>query len=142
MASATELGPSEPGQAHSVDSQVLNPVNWWEIEVPDLGQASAFYGTVFGWTMVPFGESSVFAKRGESLVCGLTLVAGTPSGRGVRAYLDTSDLEATLARVVEAGGAVTTPRTLVDTGGDMGWYALFTDPSGVTLGLWTGTPPS
>jgi predicted enzyme related to lactoylglutathione lyase len=51
-------------------------------------------------------------------VCGLSRVGGEPSGRGARACLETSDLE------------------------DMGWYALFTDPSGVTLGLWTGTPPT
>lgn len=123
-------------------SEVLSPVNWWEIEVPDLDEAGAFYGAVFGWTMVPFGDSSLFAMRGESMVCGLNRVEGEPSGRGVRAYLESTDMEATLARVQEAGGTVVTGRSLVDMDGDMGWWALFTDPSGVNLGLWTGTPPN
>lgn len=121
--------------------EILNPVSWWEVEVPDLEKAGAFYGAAFGWTMVPFGDTALFAMSGESMVCGLNQVEGEASGRGIRAYLATTDMEATLDLVDEAGGTVVTKRTPVDTGGgDMGWWALFQDPSGVNLGLWTGTP--
>src|SRR3954469_10431094 len=38
------------------EDSTLNTVTWWEMPVADLAQAQRFYGTVFGWTFVPFGE--------------------------------------------------------------------------------------
>jgi hypothetical protein len=63
MGAGAENTTADSGRTETAQSAVLNPVNWWKIEVPDLDQASAFYGTVFDWTMVPFDDSSVFAKR-------------------------------------------------------------------------------
>jgi predicted enzyme related to lactoylglutathione lyase len=122
--------------------EIAHPVNWWEVEVTDLERAGAFYSAVFGWSMRPFGADAMFAMRGESMVCGLVRGEGPPQGRGVKAYLETTDMEATLGRVESAGGAVVHRRALVADDGSMGWWALFTDPSGVTLGLWTGNPPT
>ncbi len=45
--------------------------------------------------------------------------------------------EGTLERIVAAGGKVALARTEIQ---GMGWFALFTDPTGNTVGLFTDKP--
>lgn len=119
---------------------MTHAVTWYEIQVTDLEAAKAFYGEVFGWTFESWGESFVVAKAGDQMVCGLDLVAGdlSPAGRSVRVYVEVPDLEDTLNRVEKAGGKVVEQRVAVP--GDNGWYAVFADPSGLKLSLWTNAP--
>jgi len=125
----TNLGPSTP---------VANPFSWCDIEVTDLARAEAFYGEVFGWEFVPFGDDFRMATTDGALVCGLMKADGAVAGRGLRGYIATDDLEATLRRIEAAGGSVAQARQEI--GGDFGWWALFRDPSGVSLGLATDQP--
>ena len=123
-------------------AQQNNTVTWWELQVPDLEQAKAFYAEVFGWTFQPFGDDFVMACTPDGIPIG-GLDSGTgqgesPAGRGVRVYVQVADLEATTAKVTAVGGAVTTPRTLI--ADEYGWFATITDPSGLTLGLVTSNP--
>jgi uncharacterized protein len=117
-------------------------ITWWEIQVPDLEQAEAFYGGVFGWTFKPFMEGYHAAYDAEGkMVCGITKVDGEPSGRQIHVVFDLSakeTLEETLAKVTECGGTVKAPRTQI--GQDMGWYATVADPSGLSFDFWTGDP--
>ena len=53
-------------------------------------------------------------------------------------YSDVDDLEKTLTQVVRLGGKVERSRTHL--GGDDRWLATFTDPYGVSIGLWMGLP--
>ncbi len=106
----------------------LGTVSWWEIPVPDLDKAKTFYTAVFGWSYTPFGEGYEGILAGETMIGGLTTSGGEDAGEGIRIYVNVDDIEATLATVESNGGAVKTPRTEV--GGDMGWWANFTDPAG------------
>jgi len=47
-------------------------------------------------------------------------------------YVDTADIDASLAKVEQLGGKVMLPRSEIP---GMGWFALFSDPSGNQIGL-------
>ena len=122
-----------------------NPLNWWEIQVPDLERAKAYYGGVFGWTFKAWrdGYEGVHLDDADgTMIGGLTRAEGNVAGRGVHVCFsaDRGDdtLEQLLDRVQRHGGAVAKRRTEI--GGDMGWYATVTDPSGISFDLWTGRP--
>ncbi|MEH3068128.1 MAG: hypothetical protein PGN15_08770 [Aeromicrobium erythreum] len=57
---------------------------------------------------------------------------------GQRVYVDVDDLEATLVRAVELGGAVERGRLALDE--DDRWCAMFRDAPGAPFGLWTSRP--
>jgi predicted enzyme related to lactoylglutathione lyase len=137
MSEATDVRAEGAAPAQQNDT-----VTWWELQVSDLEPARAFYGAVFGWTFQPFGDDFLMASAPDGTPLG-GLDGGTgkgesPAGRGVRVYVQVEDLEATLAKVTAAGGAVTTPRTVITE--EYGWFATFTDPSGLTLGLVSSNP--
>jgi predicted enzyme related to lactoylglutathione lyase len=112
---------------------------WHEFQVPDLTAAKEFYSAVFGWTYQPFGESFVICQNPDGqMVAGLDEVAAEPAGRHVRVYVESDDLEAALDRVAAAGGTVVHPRRVISE--EFGWFALVTDPSGLTFGLSTSHP--
>jgi predicted enzyme related to lactoylglutathione lyase len=112
--------------------------SWWDILVDDLEVAQRFYRAVFGWTFPIPGPDFVVVFDGTEQVGQLYASSEQVSGRGIRMYFDTDDLEAILAKVASAGGIVKTERTPI--GPEMGWYGEFTDPSGVTIGLHTSVP--
>jgi len=113
-------------------------VSWWDIQVDDLAVAQRFYGEVFGWTFPLSRPDFVVVHDGTEQVGQLYASREQVSGRGIRMYFDTEDLEGVLARVQPAGGRVRTERSLISP--EMGWYGEFTDPSGVVIGLWTKDP--
>ena len=116
-----------------------NPVTWWEIQVPDLDAAKRFYGGLFGWTFKPFMEGYEAAHVGDAMVGGMVQTEGDPAGRHINVVFNLDagpdTLESALEKVVSLGGAVRQDRTNI--GGDMGWFASVTDPSGLRFDLWT-----
>lgn len=116
-----------------------NPMCWWEIQAPDLAQAKAFYGGVFGWTFKPWGDDFLAAYVEESMVGGVRQKKGPVAGRAVHVCFQVEDsLERALERVEKHGGAVILGRTEIAP--EMGWYATAEDPSGIRFDLWTGKP--
>lgn len=113
-------------------------VTWWEIPVPDLEKSKAFYGAVFGWTFQNFGGTYEMIHAEGEMIGALDATQQGSAGDGAALYFNVADMEDTLARVVASGGSVVTGR--VEIGGGMGWSALFRDPDGFRIGLWTGTP--
>jgi len=116
-------------------------ITWWEIQVPDLEQAKAFYGGVFGWTFKSWMEGYDAAHdAGGKMICGISRVEGEPAGRHIHVVFDVDGygdtLEQALAKVREHGGTIRTPRTLIAP--EMGWFATVVDPTGLTFDLWTG----
>ena len=121
-------------------ADVITRLDWWEIPVPDLEEATQFYGAVFGWTFKPFGDDYLSAHGpDDTMLGGIFKAPAEELGNGVRITFGTDDLEAVLERVTAAGGTVVNPRSEI--GGDMGWWAAFTDPAGRWLGLSTTNPP-
>ncbi len=119
----------------------LNAVSWFEIGAKDLARSEAFYEAVLGRPMLrrePMGPSvgSVFSYGGSgvggALMCGPSAPVYGPGGTLV--YLDASpSLDAALARVEKAGGAVALPKHALPPG--MGFFAHMTDPDGNRVGL-------
>lgn len=110
---------------------------WIDLMVPDPRMAMDFYGALFGWDFVDQGDES-----GNYLLCsvGGHLVAGLGGSSPIReappvwtTYLATSDVDATAARVSEAGGRVLIGPLDVMTRGRM---AMVVDSTGARFGLW------
>jgi len=110
------------------------------VDIPcrDIARARSFYGRVFGWTFDDFGEDYVLFKTGGEVGGGLEQWHGElPAERGVTLYVEVEDIAHYLKKVSEAGGRVVKEKTKI--GEKFGYYGLFTDSEGNTLGLWSRT---
>ena len=115
-----------------------NAINWFEIPVADMERAVRFYEAVFATKLhreVFGGHDHAIFTRDEPAVAGALVKSAelTPSAAGARIYLDTrGELDACLARVPAAGGAVVVPKMDI---GDPGWIAIVRDTEGNAVGL-------
>ena len=115
-------------------------ISWWEMNVPDMERATAFYGAVAAWDLQPMEgfEGYVIVNVGGVGVGALQASQdGDPQGRSTRLYVEVSDLEDTLARVRQNGGTVEQERMPVP--GDQ-WVATARDPFGNSIGFATNNP--
>jgi predicted enzyme related to lactoylglutathione lyase len=95
----------------------------------DLSKTKAFYAAAFGWTFQDWGDS--YCDYNEGLNGGFT---SDPDGVKVpMVVLYADDLEAMLARIEAAGGAITHP--IVSFPGGRRFH--FKDPAGNQLGVWS-----
>jgi len=112
---------------------------WADIPVTDLPRAMKFYGHVTGEKIMQFPGMDEVAVIGDptsdtSVISADLYLGGTPSKVGPTVYLNThGDLDAMLARVVEAGGEVERPKAFM--GPMVGWIATFFDSEGNRIGL-------
>ncbi len=110
-----------------------------ELVTPDQAAAKQFYGPLFGWELedVPMGDMGYYvavAKEGDA-VAGISGqmpgMEGHPAFWGV--YLAVDDVDATTAKVADAGGKVDAePFDVMD----MGRMASIQDPTGARVNLW------
>lgn len=111
---------------------MANPVAWFEISGPDPEGLQHFYTEAFDWQIDadnPMNYGMVGPQEG-----------GIPGGVGpspdgqpyVVFYVAVADLQATLDKVGELGGATVTPPMDVPGGPTI---AFFTDPAGNRIGL-------
>lgn len=114
-------------------------LGWFEISVTDFQRACAFYEEVLGVKLevLDLGDMLMALLPAEDGGVGGALqhdAAARPSEHGTVVYLEAGpDLQPALDRVVQAGGRVTVPKSLVP--GDQGYYALFIDSEGNRVGL-------
>ena len=115
-------------------------VTWIDLSTPDVKAAAAFYRQLLGWTDVeksatPMGDYYI-GKVGDRQVGGMMgqgpELAGTPPMWTVFVYAD--DVDATAARVVDAGGTVHTPPFDIPEAR----IAVIADPAGAMFGLFGG----
>lgn len=116
-----------------------HPIVHIEIPAADAKAAGTFYQEVFDWKIetdptfnyVQFqsegGPGGGFVKPG-----GEAPVEYKPDRLLV--YLATDDIEATLASIEAHGGKTVAPKMEIP---GVGWWAVFTDPSGNHLALYT-----
>jgi hypothetical protein len=115
-------------------------ISWFEIPALDLSRASAFYEQILGVTLNrgEMGSHSLAVfpydreqTTGGCLIAGLEL---KPSEHGPVVYLNAGEsLDAVLARVIPAGGAIVVPRTELPAG--MGAFAHILDSEDNRVGL-------
>ena len=109
------------------------PVVHFEIGVGDASRSQSFYGELFDWSIQTdeSGYGLVETGAGSGINGG---VMQTPEGvpAYVTMYVGVDDLERYLERAEQLGG-----KTIMEpmAAGEMGSFAMFTDPDGNTIGL-------
>jgi len=106
-----------------------------EIPAENADAAAKFYADLFGWKIQPVPDMNyVMWEDGTGAGGGFPQISeDTPAGR-VLVYIDSDDIEADLKRVAQLGGKVLNAKTEIP---QMGWFAIFEDPSGNALALYT-----
>lgn len=120
---------------------MLNPnvPAWFEIPASRLDRAQKFYESILGVNLnrqnMGGGELAVFPYGGKPHASGALIEHADcePSVLGSTVYLNVSDLDAVLDRVVANGGDTLVPRTEIP--GGMGFFAQFIDSEGNRVGL-------
>ncbi|TMJ16049.1 MAG: VOC family protein [Alphaproteobacteria bacterium] len=82
-------------------------LNYVEFPVGEIGEAKAFYESVFGWTLTAFGPSYAATLSGDTDI-GLQADASEAT-KAPLPVVEVDDLEATLAAVEAAGATITRP---------------------------------
>ncbi|HEY2075452.1 MAG TPA: VOC family protein [Streptosporangiaceae bacterium] len=115
---------------------------WWEVETPDPEAFQRFHGQLWGWEYerafvdTKLGADYWIIKHAGKGIGGLQRsVTGAQPQAGTRLYVEVDNLEEALRQVEALGGAVERGRTAL--GGDDRWFAIASDPSGVSFGMWT-----
>jgi predicted enzyme related to lactoylglutathione lyase len=107
------------------------------VELPstDPQRAAQFYGELFGWRIVtaPGMDYIMFDPEAQP-GGGFPATDDVYTAGGAIVHVTTDDIEASLAHVASLGGQTVVPKTEIP---GMGWYAVFRDPSGNKVGLYT-----
>ena len=113
-----------------------HPICHVEIPAIDPASASTFYADLFEWQIEvdPTRNSHMFQPQrgpgGAFVEVGETM--GARIGE-VLMYVSTDDIDATLAHAEALGAETLTPKTEVP----HGWFAVFADPAGNRIALYT-----
>lgn len=110
----------------------MGKVEHFEIPADDVSRAKAFYGSVFGWSYEEWdADTAMIHPAGEGTIGGdISAREGRP---GPTVVITVDSIEDALAAVVAAGGSAIGE---IQSLGDEGRYAYFTDSEGNRLGLW------
>jgi predicted enzyme related to lactoylglutathione lyase len=114
-------------------------IAFFEVISPDAKRAQNFYAELFGWQVsadpAMGGYGLVDTGGGEGAVGGGIGPADDAGSKGVRIYMQVDDLDAYLSRAEQLGGRKLVPPT--DLPGDYGKFAMFSDPDGNPVGLYS-----
>lgn len=119
-------------------------VNWFEIPVFDIARAERFYTAVLNASFAPncatsqqIQAMSIFACNDSADSVTGCLIQGegyAPATAGSLVYLNAEpSIDAALARVQRAGGAITLPKTALPPG--LGFFAHIIDSEGNRVGI-------
>ena len=114
-----------------------------EIPASDPKEAAQFYSDLFGWNTgaSQTGGGEYWSFRPDAQPGG----GFNPVGEGglwpvkpgdVFIYISTDDIDATLAKAESLGAKTVNSKTEIP---GMGWWGMFTDPTGNKIGLFTDT---
>ena len=98
------------------------PIVFFDIAGPDAAKLKSFYAQNFGWTIDAANGIATANLKGT--------LRQDPAETLV--YVGVPDINATLKKIVDGGGSVVLPRTVVP---NVVTFALFKDPAGNRMGL-------
>jgi predicted enzyme related to lactoylglutathione lyase len=117
-----------------------HPIVHVEFSAKDREAAGKFYGEIFGWKIeqMPQMNYATFDAEGGPGGGFNPLSDENPAGT-VTVYIETDDIDATLAKISAKGGKVVAPKAEIP---GYGWFGIFADPTGNKVGLYTAMPRS
>lgn len=115
-------------------------IAWIDLTVPDAGEVRQFYETVTGWTssgvdMGGYSDFNMTPPASDRPVAGVCHARGSNADLPAQwlIYVIVADLDASLRRTADLGGAVVAgPKNM----GGQGRYAVIRDPAGAVAALW------
>jgi predicted enzyme related to lactoylglutathione lyase len=111
------------------------------IEIPAQNETAAgkFYQDLFGWK-ITHDEQMHYTmwEPGEGPGGGFNPLGPDTKPGNIILYVASADIEADLKKVEKLGGKVLRPKAEIP---NTGWFALFQDPTGNTMALYTGMHP-
>jgi predicted enzyme related to lactoylglutathione lyase len=119
----------------------MNPVSYFEIPALDIDRAVDFYTAVFGFAFerlrVDGKDMALFPNTDGAGGASGALVKGegyVPGQAGARLYLSVADIQLTLFRTEQAGGALLKPEQAI---GAFGFVADIADSEGNCIALYS-----
>jgi predicted enzyme related to lactoylglutathione lyase len=113
-----------------------HPIVHIEFSSQDRAESAKFYGDLFGWKTQDMPEMNYTTfDTGNGPGGGFNPTSDQVKAGDVFVYVATDDIEATLAKAESLGGRTVMPKTEIP---ETGWLAMFTDPTGNVVGLYTG----
>jgi predicted enzyme related to lactoylglutathione lyase len=114
-----------------------HPIVHIEFSAEDRAAAAKFYSELFGWKTehIPEMNYTTFESGEGSPGGGFNPLSEQVKAGDVYVYVQTDDIEASLAKAESLGGKTAMPKTEIP---NVGWFAFFTDPTGNMVGLYTG----
>jgi predicted enzyme related to lactoylglutathione lyase len=105
----------------------------FELPSADVDRAKGFWSGVFGWTFAGMeGPFEYFMTQGEEPTG--AIYKGDDAGSGPVVYFATDDIDATLAKIREAGGSADDKQPIPT----VGWFARCKDTEGNSFSLFQG----
>jgi uncharacterized protein len=138
--SGADVGMWQAGTFHGFSTlEEPGTPSWFELHTRDFDGATAFYRSVFGWDVVPLeGDpgmryATVRLAGQTNDIAGILDISSLPGDARSRwyTYWQTSDVDATAARVSELGGSV----LMEPTNTPYGRLATAADPAGAEFKL-------
>ncbi|WP_272460057.1 VOC family protein [Polyangium jinanense] len=123
----------------NVDGHDAGTPTWFDLMTPDLAGAQKFYGELFGWTFIQgkpeMGYYTMCQKNGRNAAGMGKRPEDAPYPTAWSVYFDSTDVDATAAKIREFGGQLVMPPMDVM---DQGRMCVCVDPTGATFGFWQG----
>lgn len=119
---------------------------YFDLTVRDLGQARAFFESVFGWRFEKFPMPYEYFRiqagpEGEpGIDGGIGEVKNTPTAEGkpmTQVTVPVPDLDAAISKVLGSGGSVVEAKMRIP---GIGWYATCAEPGGLLFGMIQADP--
>jgi predicted enzyme related to lactoylglutathione lyase len=104
----------------------------WEIPTANAEVTRKFYADLFGFEFTHSDDPEYWSFATGNVGGGLSNLSDSVKPGDILLYLESDDIDADLKQIAAAGGAVVMPTMEIPT---IGWFAVFTDPTGNTLAL-------
>ena len=113
-----------------------HPIVHIELSASDPKAAGEFYANLLGWKIdVDEKMEYVMFSPEPGPGGGFNPITDEMPAGTVLIYVHTDDIQGTLAQAESLGGKIIIPKTEIPT---IGWFVIFLDPTGNSIGLFTG----